>query len=253
MPPTVPEIIAHRGASHDAPENTLAAWILGWEQGADAGELDIQLSQDGQVVVLHDSTTQRTAGLDKLLAAQTLSELRLLDAGSWKGPRWIGEKIPTLTEALSTIPMGKKMFIELKRGPEILPALEQVLKKSELLPEQLILMSFSYETMQLTKHRFPANPCYWLVPYKEDPRTHKIPTNEELIEHVRAAGLDGLNLDFRFPFDAAFVTKVKAAGLKIYTWTIDDPHVARQLQQAGVNGITTNRPAWLRQQLFGSV
>src|SRR5204863_3482831 len=91
------EIVAHRGSSEEAPENTLAAFRLGYEQ-ADACELDIHLSKDGHVVVLHDANTKRTAGLDKPVAEQTLAELRTLDAGKSKGGKFSNEKIPLLSE-----------------------------------------------------------------------------------------------------------------------------------------------------------
>src|SRR4051812_564859 len=141
------EIIGHRGASYDAPENTVASFKLGWEQQADADELDIYLSKDGQVVVMHDASTKRTAGLDRKIVDQTLEELKTLDAGSWKGPQWKGEKIPTLAEALATMPEGKRFFIEIKTGPEILPALEKVLKESGKKPEQLVIIGFGYEAV----------------------------------------------------------------------------------------------------------
>ncbi len=242
------EIIAHRGASFEAPENTVASFQLGWEQNADAGELDIYISKDGQIVVMHDASTKRTAGLDKPIVAQTLEELRALDAGAWKGKQWQGEKIPTLAEALATIPDGKRLFIEIKCGPEVLPELERVLKVSGKAPEQLAIIGFGYETVKDAKQRFPHLPVLWLVSPKKGSQGQS-PTVDEMIEQTRAAGLDGLDLQFQFPFDAAFVSKFKAAGLKLCTWTVDEPAFARRLAEAGVDGITTNRPGWLREQL----
>ena len=243
------EIIAHRGASQDAPENTLASFRLGWEQRADADELDIYLTKDGQVVVIHDATTKRTTGVDKKVADATLEELRSLDSGSVKGARWAGEKIPTLAEALATIPDGKRMFIEIKCGPEVLPALERVMKESGKKAEQLVIIGFGYDTMKQARERFPQAPIYWLAGYKEDKVTGKFPEIDELIAKTKEARLDGLNLHYKFPIDAAFVGKVKAAGLKLYAWTVDDPVVAKKLAEAGVDGITTDRPGWLREQL----
>jgi len=98
------EIIAHRGASHDAPENTLAAVNLAWQQNADAVEIDVHLSRDGQIVVIHDENTRKTAGLNKNVSEQTLAELRRLDVGRWKGRQWAGEKIPVLAEVLGALP-----------------------------------------------------------------------------------------------------------------------------------------------------
>ena len=243
------ELIAHRGASHDAPENTLAALRLGWEQGADADELDIYLTKDGHVVAIHDATTKRTTGVDKKVADSTLEELRALDSGSFKGPQWVGEKIPTLADALATLPDGKRMFIEIKCGPEVLPALETVMKASGKKAEQLVIIGFGYETVRLAKERLPQAPVYWLASYKEDKKTGELPKIKDLIAQTKKAGLDGLNLHYKFPIDADFVATVKGEGLKLYTWTVNDPAIAQQLAKAGVDGITTDRPAWLREQL----
>jgi len=243
------EIIAHRGASHDAPENTIAAFRLGWKQRADAVELDIQLTRDGQIVVIHDGDTKRTTGRSDRVADQTLADLRTLDAGSWKGPAWKGEKLPTLSEALETVPQGKRMFIEIKCGPEVLPVLQQVLAASRKTLKQVTVIGFNYATMKDAKSRLPKVPVYWLANYEADKKTQKRPEIDTLIRKAKAAGLDGLNLESKFPIDAALVAKVKAAGLRLYVWTVDDAALAARLSQAGVDGITTNRPEWLRGQL----
>lgn len=242
------EIIAHRGASHEAPENTLASFGLGWEQGAGAGELDIHLSRDRQIVVIHDLNTRRTTGVDKPVAEQTLAELRALDAGAWKGARWAGEKIPTLSEALATIPEGRRMFVEIKCGVDVLPELERVIRTSAKKPEQIALIGFSYAVARAAKVHFPGLEVLWLASYRKG-ADEKFPTAAELVEKAKAAHLDGLDLDFRFPIDAAFAAEVKGAGLKLYAWTVDDLTRARDLVAAGVDGITTNRPAWLREQI----
>ena len=243
------EIIAHRGASYDAPENTLSALTLGWEQGADADELDVHLTKDGQIVVIHDADTKRTTGVNKVVSDSTLEELRGLDAGSWKGTKWKGETIQTLAEALETLPEGKRVFIEIKCGPEILPALERVLRASGKKPEQLVLIGFNHATMEKAMKRFPECPIYWLAGYKADKRTGRRPEIETLIKKARSAGFNGLDLDFEFPITPKFVSKVNSAGLRLYVWTVDDPAVAARLAAAGVDGITTNRPGWLRERL----
>jgi glycerophosphoryl diester phosphodiesterase len=249
LPLNAVEIIAHRGASHDAPENTVASFRLGWEQQADADELDIYLTRDGQVVVIHDANTKRTTGVDKKVAEASLDELRALDSGSLKGAQWAGEKIPTLAEALVTIPDGKRMFIEIKGGDEVLPALEKVLKESGKKSEQLVIIGFGYETMKKARQLLPQAPIYWLASSQEEKTTGEPPDIEMLIAKVKEAGLDGLDLHYKFPIDADFVAKVKSVGLKLYVWTVDDPLVAKKLVQAGVDGITTDRPGFLREQL----
>lgn len=244
------EIIGHRGASYDAPENTLSSFRLGWEQKADACELDIWLSRDGRIIVMHDESTKRTAGVDKKISEQTLPELRALDAGSTKDKKWSGEKIPTLAEVLSLIPRGQRLFIEIKCGPEILPELEKVIAASGRSPEELVIIGFGYDTMRLAKRIFPKIPVYLLSSFKQNAKSKKwTPTAINLIDKAKAAHLDGLDLNARGPLDASFVKKVKAANLKLYVWTVDDPVTARKLVEDGVDGITTNRPGWLRQQL----
>lgn len=242
------EIIAHRGASHDAPENTVAAMRLGYEQGADAGELDIYLTKDEKIVVLHDRDTARVSGVTNRPAETTLAALRQLPAGQWG--KWKGssysEKIPSLEEALAAVPKDKGIFIEIKCGPEILPELERVLKRSGLKERQIVIIGFGYDTMVEARARFPKLPLYWLVGADKD---KKYPPVEDLIAKAKQARFEGLNLEQGFPIDREFVRKVHDAGLKLYTWTVDNDEVARRFAAAGVDGITTNRPKWLREQL----
>ncbi len=241
------EIIGHRGASYDAPENTLASFKLGYEQKADADELDIYLTRDGKIVVIHDGNTARTTGVTNKVASQTYDELRRLEAGKWG--KWkdkgFSEKLPSLDEVLALIPDGRRLFIEIKCGPEVLPELEKVLERGGKKPEQTVIIGFDYETMRQAKARFPKLQVLWLA---GKDKTKKYPPIEELIQKAKAANLDGLDLESGFPIDKAFVQKVHQAGLKLYAWTVDDPAVAQREAAAGVDGITTNRPGWLREQ-----
>ena len=132
------EIIAHRGASYDAPENTLEAVRLAWSQKADAVEVDVFLSKDGEVVLHHDATTKKLAGVDRKVVDQSYAELRQLDVGAWKGDQWYGVRIPKLDDVLATIPEGKRIFVEVKCGPEIIPALAKSFRQSGKKPEQLV-------------------------------------------------------------------------------------------------------------------
>lgn len=243
------EIVAHRGASHDAPENTIAAFMLGWHQNADACELDIHLSKDDQVVVIHDPTTKRTTGRDGKVSQQTLAELRASDAGSWKGEKWRSENIPTLAESLDTLPDGKRFFIEIKCGVEVLPELARVIMASGKQPQQLPILAFSYEVARQAKALLPAHEISLLYDWKEDKDTGKPLSPDALIAKARAARLDGLNVKHTGPMDAGFAGKVKSAGLKLYVWTVDDAAIVRRMAALGVDGITKNRPEWLRAQL----
>ncbi len=244
------EIIAHRGASHDAPENTLAAFRLGWQQHADAVELDTWLTHDGHAIVTHDADTKRVTGIAKKIATSTLAELRALDAGTWKDPRWSGEKLPTLAEALATIPDGRRLFIEIKCGPEILPELARVIAASGKQATQLVIISFSLPVCTAAKKLFPKIPVLLLSSLKQNPMTLAwTPRAETLIAKAVAAHLDGLNIEGKPGLDADFIRQTHAAGLKCFTWTVDNPDVAKRLRDAGIDGLTTNRPGWLREQL----
>jgi glycerophosphoryl diester phosphodiesterase len=242
-----PEIIAHRGASHDAPENTIAAIMLAWEQQADAVEFDVYLSKDGQIVLMHDATTKRTAGVDRKVVDQTLAELRKLDVGGWKDRRFAGERIATLAEALDRIPSGKRALIEVKCGPEIVPELKRVIDAAALKPEQTAVISFDAEVIAGTKAALPKLQAYWLC----DPKPDKDPvwTADALRAKAKRIHSDGLNLSVQPIVTAEFIADMKAEKLPVYVWTVDSAEVAKTMIAAGVVGITTNRPAWLREQL----
>ena len=243
------EIVAHRGASHDAPENTLASVKLGWEQNADAVEIDIRLSQDGQIVLMHDETTKRTAGSDLPIVEQTLDQLRQLDAGRWKDPRWAGERIPVLSEILATIPDGKRLFIEIKCGPEIVEPLREQLRLADRPVEQTAIIGFSLEVVTAAKKAMPELQVYWLAGIKQDKESAQWgPPVSELLAQAQAAGVDGLDVSGATSLTRADVELVHNAGLKFLVWTVNDADVARNLIDIRVDGITTDRPGWLREQ-----
>jgi glycerophosphoryl diester phosphodiesterase len=244
------EIIAHRGASHDAPENTLAAIQLAWQQGADAVEVDVQLSKDGKLVVIHDDNTKRSGGLARKVRSQTLEELRRLDVGRWKDKRWAGEKIPTLAAVLATVPDGKRLFVEFKCGPDGISEFKQAAKDLGKRVGTLVAIGFSSETMRRLKAEMPGLEVCWIGKLRRHWRTARwLPGAEKLIAAAKDIGMDGLDLDARSPLNSAVVDKLRASGLKLYVWTVDSPAKARQLVAAGVDGITTNRPGWLREQI----
>src|ERR1051326_4655045 len=245
-----PEIIAHRGASHAAPENTLAAVRLAWHQGADAVEVDDHCSRDGRLVVIHDATTRRTAGLNRKVSSQTLAQLRSLDAGRWKARHWAGERIPTLEEVLATVPAGKRLFVELKCGPEGIPDFVRIAGAAPRQTAPVIAIGFSRSTLHRLKAQSPGLEVCWIHRFRRSWRTGRWrPTAAELIGAAKESGLDGLDLGAGGPLNASMVHQLKAAGLKVYVWTVDSPAKARKLSAAGVDGITTNRPGWLRRQL----
>jgi glycerophosphoryl diester phosphodiesterase len=243
------EIIAHRGASADAPENTLVSMKRAWEQKADAIELDLWLSKDGKLIVFHDADTKRFEGQPRKISGLTWKETQQLDVGAWKGEQFKNERIPTLESILATVPARRRAVLEIKCGPEIVPELSRVIGGSGRTPEQLAIISFNFDALKESKKRLPKIEHYFLLDYKKDPQTGSFPELAPSIARAKGADFDGLNLQFKWPITKDFVAEVKAAGLKLFVWTVDDAEIARRLADAGVDGITTNRPQWLREQL----
>lgn len=235
-----PFYIAHRGASYDAPENTLASAKLAWEMGADAVECDIYLTKDNQVMVIHDKDTKRTSPNSQNLGIKESesSELRKLDMGTWKNPAFAGEKIPFLAELIQTVPENKILVVEIKCGVEALPFLKTVVDESKK-QEQIVFISFGWETIVETHKMFPQNKCYWLS-------SVKLGLGQKINEAANA-GLSGVNLHYSV-IDTEIVEKAKNKNLEVLAWTVDNPDEAKRLVLAGVTKITTNRPQWLRKE-----
>ena len=242
------EIVAHRGASGAAPENTVAAFKLAWEQGADACELDLYLTADGQIAILHDKDTKRTTGVSMLVAEAKLAALRELDAGTWKDAKYAGEKIPTLAESLATLPVGKqRFFLEIKCGPEVVPVLAKELEAWKPRAAQLCIIAFNEAVAVESKKAMP-----WMKVYRlssEQTKDKKPVDLDALIKKTQAQKLDGLDLGSKWAWDESLVKKVRAAGLELYVWTINDPVAAKRLASLGVDGITTDEPVLIRAAL----
>jgi len=244
----MPAYIAHRGASWLAPENTLASVKLAWELGANAAEIDVYLSADERLVVIHDGTTKRTSGVDLKVEQTAASELRKLDVGRLKDTKYTGEKIPFLEEIIATIPDGKTLYVEVKSDGRILPQLVKTIKAGGK-ENQIILISFNFEVVRDFKSLMPDVPTYWLVGARKDKETQEIlPYEETLIGTAKTAGLEGLAVQYS-PLTGDYVKAVKAAGLDIYPWTINDPNEAMRMFEMGITHITTDRPKWLKEQV----
>ena len=244
------EIVAHRGASYDAPENTLAAFKLAWEQQADSIEGDFHLTADGQIITIHDSDTKRTTGVAGKVAERSLAELRKLDAGSWKGEAWKGERMPTLEQVLAMLEPGKRLRLEIKCGPQIVPELKRVLSRSPVGPEQIIVISFDEEVIAAVKEQLPQLKAAWLFAFKKDEETGKWnATRTDVVRTARRIRADGVGLGVSDRVDAKMAQMLGRAGLEFHVWTVNDPAVARRMIDLGALSITTDRPAYLRHEL----
>ncbi|MDO9466215.1 MAG: glycerophosphodiester phosphodiesterase [Thiobacillus sp.] len=246
---STPASIAHRGAADDAPENTLAAFKLAWQQGADGIEGDFHLTRDGEIVCIHDADTRRTAGQATKVAEATLAELRRLDVGSWKGEPWRGARIPTLGEVLATVPAGKQVFIEIKCGPEILPALKAAFAGSGLQSGQAIVMSFDAKVIAEAKRLLPQLKALWLTDFKADPETGVRPTATAILQTLEKTGADGVGCRAHPVVDQVFMQTLRTAQKEVHLWTVDDVPTAKRYLQLGADSLTSNRAGWLKQQL----
>jgi len=234
-----PLIWAHRGASHDAPENTLAAFLLAAHQGADGVELDAQRCASGEVVVFHDTSLARTAGAPGLLEEASWAQLRQLDAGVRKGQQWAGERIPLLAAVLAETPRSLLVNIELKcERPDDRGLTAEVVRlvRDAGAEERVLLSSFNPLCLALARSLAPALPRALLFE----------PDSGFLLRHAAAAPL--LDLTAMHPAHELASEAAVARWRRRYTvacWTVDDPALAHALWARGVSGLITNRPAAL--------
>ncbi len=256
-----PMIVAHRGSSAQAPENTLPAFQLAWKQGADAIEADFQLTKDGHIICFHDKDTKRIAGQQLAIANATLEELRQLDVGgiqpqaaeralrSWNGDQYKGTRIPTIAEVFATVPRGKKIFIEIKCGPEIIDPLLRELASSGLTHDQVVVICFDSAVLKSLKERDPKWQTAWLCSFDKrangKPRIAPARVIKTLKEMNAAALMSGGG-----EVDKDLLAQIRTAGIEHYVWTINDPKLAATYRAQGVDAIITDVPAEMRAALL---
>lgn len=234
-------IIAHRGASGSAPENTHAAIKRAWELGADGVEVDVHLTKDGVPVVIHDPDTKRVAGKKLVVAQSTYAELSELDVGSWKGPEFAGERIPRLADVLHAVPARKNFFIELKEvsGVDLARALEPIIRENpEFVTErQIYLMSFYPDVLWPMATRFPDLTLLLLMD-----KLSRLP--RRIPKRLPDDGLPvhGLGLSHKLKLDDARREALVAAGAIMNVWTVNDPADLPKWEAAGVDFLTTDYP-----------
>jgi glycerophosphoryl diester phosphodiesterase len=245
-------VIAHRGASLDAPENTLSAFRKAIEERADYIEMDVQESGDGVVMVVHDSDLMKVADSPLKIWEATAEELRAVDLGSRVGPQFAGEKVPTLEEALQTCRGRAKMDIELKSYGHGRHLEERVvaLVEAAAMQDGCIFMSLDRRQVAKMKELRPAWRCGLLAA-----KTVGDPT---------ALEADFLAVENKVA-TARFIRRAHRAGMEVYVWTLDDPAKMFSALSFGADGIITNKPGLARrligrrdqmsdaQRLFGAI
>jgi glycerophosphoryl diester phosphodiesterase len=224
--------VAHRGASRHAPENTLAAFRMALEQGIPAVECDVRPTQDGHVVVIHDSTVDRTTDGLGVVSAMRLEALRRLDAGRWFAAEFAGERIPLLEEVLELVRGRALIQIEIKNDPTPYDGIEsQVIDavRRRGVENQVLVMSFDHQSVLTVRSLSSeiATGILYAARLVDAPAA------------ARAAGADALCLDWAY-IDREVVAQAHAAGLGICVWTVDDEPIFRRCQEFGADAVASN-------------
>lgn len=237
-------ITAHRGASHEAPQNTIAAFELAFEKGADFIEGDFLLTKDNRVVCIHDKDSGKLADKKLVIEQSTWAELQSLDVGYKKGEKWKGTRIPLLEDVLKTIPTGKGIFIEIKSGPKIVSYIKPILAKSEIKTEQIHFICFKNDVLKKCKELMPKIKTQLLLNLKDK---HTV---KWLIEEAKKLNLDGVGTKFKKSIiTAENVKTLQEAGIYWNVWTINKTSDANILKSLKVDFITTDRPLYIRESL----
>jgi glycerophosphoryl diester phosphodiesterase len=235
-------IIAHRGVSFTLPENSIPAFEASWQFDVDGIEGDFRLSKDGEIVCIHDDDTERVCKTKEIIHQSTLQDLKKLELYH-EGDSSLNLKIPTLAEVIKTVPEGKKIFIEIKCGPEILTPLLNQLSHSEMSSDDIVIISFHSEVIKELKALNPVFKAFFLYSC-EDGRDI-----DGLIDEAININANGISTDNES--SKLFVDKVIDAGLEYHSWTIDDADVAIKLIEWGASSITTNDPESIINRIQG--
>jgi glycerophosphoryl diester phosphodiesterase len=223
-------IVAHRGASGTAPENTLAALRRGLQLGASWAEVDVQRTSDGVLVLVHDETWRRTTGMDARISDVPWSEVRRLDAGGWFSSRYAGEPPPRLEEVLSLTSAGLHLDLEIK-SPQDHPGLGlQVVEavRRAGAGSHVLLTCFDAAVIEQVADAAPDVACGYLA------------SHGPLGDHPRVRALS-LHDDWILA-EPDLVSRARASGRSVWAWTVDDPQVGARLEALGVESIITNHP-----------
>lgn len=225
-----PMIVGHRGAAGLAPENTLAAFQVARELRIDGVEIDLQRSRDGTVVVFHDSDIGRTTGGHGNIWDLSLDEIKALDAGSYMGEQFQGERVPTFEETLDFLRQTDLLIIVEMKEPWRFPGIEEpvveLIHRYDVV-EQLSIRSFYHDSLH-TIHRLAPEIALselWL---------DRLPRNEDVI-------YKGVNANHNL-YTRKNIERLHQRGIQVTAWTVDDLDEARRLIDAGIDGLTTNYP-----------
>ncbi|MSS72132.1 MAG: glycerophosphodiester phosphodiesterase [Candidatus Latescibacteria bacterium] len=240
--------IAHRGASGMAPENTLIAVERALDLGVDVVEIDVHVTRDGHVVVLHDATVDRTTDGRGAVRDMTLAEVRRLNAGLWFDPPCSGERIPTLAETLDLTRRRALLLVEIKASG----ISEQVIETIRDLraTEDVIVQSFHPATVKQVRdleRRIPAALLVGRVPVG-----HTRWRGRSLVKKALKVGANALALSY-LAATPSLVDEVHRRAMSLWVWTVDEEFTMQKMIQTGADGIITNHPERLHRLLTGEI
>jgi len=224
-------VIAHRGASSYAPENTFAAFDLAIRMGVHHLELDVDATSDGHVVVIHDDTLDRTTDGSGPVTSHTLAALHALDAGSWFGAAFAGERIPTLDEVLSRYQGRVHLHTEIKGRSTDLSRRTADLVRQHGMGDQVTITSFQRARLEEIRAYAALLPTGWLVAEVSDP----------VIAQARDLGLRQI-CPRANTVTPELVSRLHAEGFVVRAWGVATEALMRQVVQAGADGMTVNFP-----------
>lgn len=236
-----PLVIAHRGASSLAPENTMAAVYAALNLGVDMVEVDVHSTLDGELVVIHDATVNRTSNGNGYVQRLTLEEIRELDAGSWFRRGFYQEKIPTLREVLEAVKDKSILLIELKE-PDIEGRTIELVRELDA-SDQVILQSFDYVQIQKAKQLAPEIHTIFLV-NRPNYGSEPIQAALWMLDIVQTVGASGLSVHYNW-CTPELVSLAAERDVDVYVWTVNRRSKLRKSVTAGVKGIVTNKPQTL--------
>lgn len=257
--PAYNNLIAHRGESHDAPENTLPAYRTAVERGF-GFECDIYLSKDKKLFTFHDGNLTRTTGgahTEACTAAswdETVSKVNVGGWGKWKGSKFDPTRPALLSEVLDLARDGRWIYAEVKgNNPEWVPYIKAEFAKSRTAnPQNVLFISFGDQVCAELKRQMPEYRVYWLTGCRKvdknvkDRKQWAVRTPAEIVAKLREIGADGVDISFDPDVvDAAYVKAVKDAGFSFHVWTIDHLDRAKLAFAAGVDTLTTNRAKFI--------
>lgn len=246
-----PLIVAHRGASYIAPENTIPSFEIAFQEKADFIEGDFWLTKDNEIVCIHDSTTGRVGNKNIKVTSSTLSELNNVDVGIKKEKHFEGTTIPTLQEVLQIIPEQKGLHLEIKDNREnILIRLKEILKESNIPPEKIRIISFHRNIIRAAKKNLPEIKAYLIFGwYFSKGEYFKSLAQKLILRKSSTVNCDGLVLYANSYIDEKFIHILKENNLDVCAYNVEDANKAIRLTNYGINSLTTNSPLKIRKAI----